>query len=341
VVAAGVFEGRLPGSDVPIYFIAERNLFGRAKVYGYDDDPYRFAYFSRAALNLTEALEWRPHVVHAHDWHTAPAVTWLSTAGQGFDHFRGVPSVFTIHNLAFQGNFDRKVRHALDIDSLAFHMDGLEFHGHLSFMKSGIYYSDQITTVSPTYAKQITEPSHGCGMDGLLRRNGSRLTGILNGIDREEWNPETDQALRARYSAEDPAGKQTCKQDMCEWMELDGEGPVIGMLGRMTAQKGWDLFLDAAPRLIEHGARVAMIGEGNRDYEARIEALSSRYPGRVVVPQEHTMAFLAYTVRQSRIPLLGAGRWLACGLRTCRLLQSLPRAPLLANAPPWGGPTEA
>jgi starch synthase len=281
-----LLRGELPGTDVPVYLIDCPTLYDRpggpySDQFGRDhwDNALRFALLGRVASRFAvrRGLDgWQPDVLHGHDWHAGLFPAYLE-----FDPGASAASVFTIHNLAFQGNFDRKVRHALDIDSLAFHMDGLEFHGHLSFMKSGIYYSDQITTVSPTYAKQITQPSHGCGMDGLLRRNGSRLTGILNGIDREEWNPETDQALRARYSAEDPAGKQTCKQDMCEWMELDGEGPVIGMLGRMTAQKGWDLFLDAAPRLIECGARLAMIGEGNRDYEARIEALSSRYPGRV------------------------------------------------------------
>ncbi|MFN2222879.1 MAG: glycogen synthase, partial [Candidatus Promineifilaceae bacterium] len=137
-VAAGIFEGRLPGSEVPIYFIAERNLFGRDRVYGYDDDPYRFGFFSRAALNLTEALSWRPHVVHAHDWHTAPAITWLSTAGQGVDHFRGVPSVFTIHNLAHQGRTGWSI---FDYMGIITHGLAEEEYGQVNFMARGIYHA--------------------------------------------------------------------------------------------------------------------------------------------------------------------------------------------------------
>jgi starch synthase len=280
-----LLKGALPGTDVPVYLVDCPTLYDRpggpySDQYGRDhwDNALRFGVLGRVAARFAgRGLDgWRPDVVHGHDWHAGLAPAYLE-----FDPGTSGASVFTIHNLAFQGNFDRKVRHALDIDSLAFHMDGLEFHGHLSFMKYGIYYSDEVTTVSPTYALQITQPSHGCGMDGILRRHASRLTGILNGIDREEWNPATDRALRARYSAEDLSGKRACRDDLGEWMELAAGGPVIGMLGRMTAQKGWDLFLDAAPRLIESGARLAMIGEGNPDYEAQIDILTRRFPGRV------------------------------------------------------------
>ena len=281
-----VLEGPLPGTDVPVYLVDCPTLYDRqggpyADQYGRDhwDNALRFGTLCRVAAAATVGRglgDWRPDVVHGHDWHAGLAPGYLE-----FDGRASAASVFTIHNLAFQGNFDHKVRHALDIDSPAFHMDGLEFHGHLSFMKSGIYYADEVTTVSPTYARQITEPELGCGMDGILRRHAAHLTGILNGIDLEEWDPGADPALRATYSADDLSGKRACKEDLCESMELDADGPVIGMLGRMTAQKGWDLFLNAARTLVEAGARLAMIGEGNPDYEAQIEVLTRRFPGRI------------------------------------------------------------
>jgi starch synthase len=281
-----LLKGVLPGTDVPIYLIDCPTLFDRpggpyADPYGQDhwDNALRFGVLGRVAalFGSGRGLDgWRPDIVHGHDWHAGLAPAYLEFIEGG-----SAASVFTIHNLAFQGNFDRKVRHALDIDSLAFHMEGLEFHGHLSFMKSGIYYSDEVTTVSPSYSRQIKEPLHGCGMDAVLRQHAAHLTGILNGIDREEWNPATDRALRANYDADDLTGKKACQEDMCEWFELSGDGPVLGMLGRMTAQKGWDIFLDAAPRLIEAGGRLAMIGEGNADYEFQIDVLARRFPGRI------------------------------------------------------------
>ena len=149
---AGVFEGVLPGSDAPIYFIAEWNLFNRPEVYGYWDDPYRFAFFSRAALDLTLALDWRPDIVHAHDWHAAPAVTWLATAGQADDRYRGIPSLFTIHNLAHQGNASWDVLNDLGVIT---HGLAEEKYGEVNFMARGIYHATLVNTVSPTYAREI------------------------------------------------------------------------------------------------------------------------------------------------------------------------------------------
>ena len=281
-----LLEGELPDSGVPVYLIDCPTLYDRpggpyADQYGNDhwDNALRFGVLGKIAAQFGRPdgpLDWRPDIVHGHDWHAGLASAYLA-----FDPQAAAAGVFTIHNLAYQGNFDRKVRHALAIDSLAFHMKGLEFHGHLSFMKSGLYYADQVTTVSPTYAKEILQPSLGCGMDGVLREHASQLTGILNGIDRREWDPSADPALKATYDRDDLGGKAVCRDDLCEWFEIDGEGPVIGMLGRMTSQKGWDLFLDAAPRMVEAGARLAMIGEGHQDYEAQIAVLRHRFPGRI------------------------------------------------------------
>jgi starch synthase len=281
-----LLQGELPDSGVPVYLIDCPTLYDRpgnpyADQHGKDhwDNALRFGVLSKVASQFGRPdgpIDWRPDIVHGHDWHAGLASAYLA-----FDPEVAAAGVFTIHNLAYQGNFDRKVRHALAIDSLAFHMKGLEFHGHLSFMKSGLFYADQVTTVSPTYAQEILQPSHGCGMDGVLREHSGQLTGILNGIDRKVWDPANDPALRATYGRDDLSGKAVCRDDLCEWTEIDCEGPVIGMLGRMTSQKGWDLFLDAAPRMVEAGARLVMLGEGHEDYEAQIAVLRERFPGRI------------------------------------------------------------
>jgi starch synthase len=165
-LGAGFFESRLPGSDVPVYFVAEKNLFGRDKIYGYEDDPYRFAFFSRAALQLTVALGWRPDVVHTHDWHTAPAITWLATAGQGDPHFQDLPSLFTIHNLAHQGRAPWGVFDYLGLQGSRL---GEERYGEVNFMARGIYHATLVNTVSPSYAREILTYDGGAGLDNLLR----------------------------------------------------------------------------------------------------------------------------------------------------------------------------
>ena len=189
---AGVLEGRLPGTDVPVYFIGERSLFDRPELYGYDDDVYRFAFYSRAALVLAESLGWRPDLVHAHDWHSAPALTWLATAGQASDFWRGVASLFTIHNLAHQGRASWDIFNYLGLSTTALHE---EPYGSVNFMARGIYHATLVNTVSPTYAREIMTPAGGAGLDGLLRHRAYDVHGLLNGLDYSVWNPATDRRL--------------------------------------------------------------------------------------------------------------------------------------------------
>jgi starch synthase len=184
---AGVLRSTLPGSDVPVYFIAESSLFDRPNIYGYDDDAYRFAFFSRAALELTATLDWRPDVVHAHDWHAAAAVMWLATVGRIDQRFGAVPSVFTIHNLAHQGRTSRRVLRYMGLDASPL----LEERGfdELNFMARGIYHATIVNTVSPTYAREIMTPEGGSGLDGMLRARRDDVHGILNGLDTGRLEP--------------------------------------------------------------------------------------------------------------------------------------------------------
>ena len=200
LIPAGVLHATLPGSDVPIYFIAEQHRFGnRPFYYGYGDDAERFAFFSRAALDFAiAALGWRPDVVHAHDWHTAPAITWLATAGQHDDRYARLPTLFTIHNLMHQGTSPWNIFRHL---GLITHGLREERHGEVNFMARGIFHATMINTVSPTYSREILGWEGGCGLDGLLRHRHLDVHGILNGLDYEVWNPATDRYLAACFDS--------------------------------------------------------------------------------------------------------------------------------------------
>ncbi len=283
-----LLKGALPGTRVPVYLVHCPELYDRpgspyADQYGneHPDNAIRFGVLSKVAamFGTVGGLDgWRADVVHGHDWHCGLASAYLK-----FDSGSTAASVFTIHNLAYQGNFNRKVRKSLGIDSLAFHMDGLEFYGHLSFMKAGIFYADAVTTVSPTYSKEIQGSRLGCGMDGVLRHRADRLTGILNGIDTGEWDPETDRRIPARYSSRDMSGKDRCRATLIKQFGMDPDSPglLVGMLGRMAAQKGWQLILDAASAVLENGTRLVLMGSGHPEYEEKIGRLAARYPDRL------------------------------------------------------------
>src|SRR3990170_163042 len=196
--AAGVFHDHLPGSDVPVYFIAEHHLLGRSQIYGYDDDPYRFCFFCRAAIELVTHLGWIPEVIHSHDWHAAPALAWLATSGQRDDRYRHMALIFTIHNLAHQGRTSRNLLPYLGVDTPPLRE---ERTGEVNFMARGIYHAHLISTVSPTYSREIMTPQGGVDLDGLLRFRHFDVHGILNGLDVELWNPATDPNLVRNFRA--------------------------------------------------------------------------------------------------------------------------------------------
>jgi len=290
-VPAGVLEAVLPGSEVPIYFIAEWHRFGgRPFFYGYGDDAYRFAFFSRAALDLTfAALRWRPDVVHAHDWHTAPAVTWLSTAGQCDERYAGQTTVFTIHNLRHQGTAPWHIFRYLGILT-----HGLveERHGQVNFMARGIHHATMVSTVSPTYAREIMTYEGGSGLDGLLRHRHFDVHGILNGLDYEVWNPATDRYLAAPFDAgtlERRAENKRALQARAGLPER-ADVPLVGMVTRLDGQKGLDITGHALHLLMNgHAgdAQCVVLGAGEARYEGMLRHLAGYHRGRMT-------AFLGY-----------------------------------------------
>lgn len=314
-IPAGVFQGKLPDSEVPIYFIAEWQLFKRDTLYGYWDDVYRFAFFSRAALELTQFINWRPDVLHAHDWHTAPAVTWLATAGQADERFRGIPSVFTIHNLAHQGKANWHIMHYLGIIT---HSLNEEPYGEVNFMARGIYHANLINTVSPTYAREIQTPSGGAGLDGLLRYRTHNLHGILNGLDYDEWDPSRDKRLPYHYHLENIENRIQNRHALQAYAGLPQRDniPLVALVSRLDFQKGLEITGHAL-HLLMNGfagdAQFIVLGTGEPHYENMFAQLASYHRHKMT-------AILSYNAGLA--PLLYAGsdmfimpsRFEPCGL---------------------------
>jgi starch synthase len=281
---AGVLQTTLPGSDVPLYLVAEGNLFDRPNIYGYDDDPYRFAFFSRAALQLTAAIGWRPEVVHAHDWHAAPAVMWLDTAGRDDGRFRRLATVFTIHNLAHQGRSSRRVLRYLGADGPPL----LEESGwdEVNFMARGIYHATQVNTVSPTYAREIMTPDGGSGLDRLLRARREDVHGILNGLDVDAWNPATDLRLAQTYDVAGPerriANKLALQQRL--GLELGARVPLVAMVTRLDAQKGMEITGHVIHLLMSGlagEAQFVVLGTGAKRYEDALAHMAGYHPRKM------------------------------------------------------------
>ena len=301
-IPAGVLQATLPDSSVPIYFIAERHRFGdRPFFYGYADDPYRFAFFSRAALDLMiAALGWRPDVVHAHDWHTAPAVMWLSTAGQCDDRYAGLPTVYTIHNLMHQGTAPWNVCPYL---GLLTHGLAEERFGEVNFMARGIFHATMISTVSPTYGREIMHRDGGGGLDGLLRDRHFDVHGILNGLDYQVWNPATDRHLAATFDAETLDRRRANKralQTRAGLPERD-DVPLVAMVTRLDWQKGLDITGHVLHLLMNNHAGEAqciVLGAGAPYWENMLRHMAAYHHGRMT-------AFIGYDAELA--PLIYAG----------------------------------
>ena len=261
-------------------------LYDRGGVYNelevdYPDNHIRFALLSQAAIGIARNI-FRTDIFHAHDWPAGLLALYLRSGLAGDPTFFGVKCVLTIHNLGYQGNFPGHVLGDLGIDHALFHPEGLEFFGRVSFLKAGIAWSDALTTVSPTYAQEIQTPEHGFGFDTLLRSRASHLMGILNGVDYDEWNPEKDPHLVARYSATDLSGKRTSKIALLQELGLPqaAERPLLGIVSRLTDQKGIDLVAGIAEWLAGEDLTLAVLGSGETQFEDMFRRLARLRPDR-------------------------------------------------------------
>ncbi|MBN2873715.1 MAG: glycogen synthase GlgA [Spirochaetales bacterium] len=285
---AAVLEGVLPDSDVPVYFIEHHQYFDREGIYGskaqpdYDDNPERFSFFSRAAFRLCEALGWMPDVLHAHDWPTALVPVYARYEEPAF---ASAVSILTIHNLGYQGVYHKGVFPGLGLPWELFHGAGFEYYDKVNLLKAGITCADRLSTVSPTYAREIQKPELGCTLDGLLRVRSASLVGILNGVDGGDWDPSTDNYLPARYSVDDMRGKAVCKAALQAeaGLPITPDKPLIGMVSRLTDQKGiGELFGptygSAASMCLDMDMQFVVQGTGETWCEAEIARLSERIP---------------------------------------------------------------
>ncbi len=288
-VHARVWESRAI-RGVETYLLDIPAFFDRASLYGekgldYPDNCARFAALSRGALELVKKLRVRPHVIHAHDWQAALVPLYLKSLYRRDPYFLGTRSVLTIHNLSYQGRFPLEDFPLTGLPKTCLSPRYLEYFGELRLLKGGIVSADWITTVSPTYEKEIRTEIFGCGLDGVIRSRETNLTGILNGIDHREWDPARDDLLPARYSADNLRGKNTCKRALQREMGLliENERPLIGVMSRLVEQKGIAQAVATIPWLAEAGAAVAVLGEGDPSYEFEIARLATLRPDRIAI----------------------------------------------------------
>jgi starch synthase len=290
-------------------------LYARGTVYGdFADNHIRFAALSLAAIGIARNI-FRPDVFHGHDWPAGLLPVYLRENFRWDPTFFGTKHVITIHNLGYQGNFPAATLNDLGLSWRLYHSEGLEFWGRLSFLKAGIIWSDAITTVSPAYAKEIQTPEFGFSMDGLLRPRAAKITGILNGADYDEWNPETDRYLPARYSARELSGKRTVKRALLEEVGLPvaGERPLLGIVSRFADQKGFDLVGAAAKELIEEDCALVALGEGEARFEEMFRALARENPETFAARIGYENA-LAHRIIAGSDMFLMPSRYEPCGL---------------------------
>jgi starch synthase len=279
----------LPGSEVPVYFLEHHHYFDRPHLYGpapdaYADNLERFAFLSRGALELVKALGWTPDVIHTNDWQTALLPVYVDTV-EWAQPLHGCATVYTIHNLAYQGEFDGRDFFATGLGPEHYHAREFEHFGVTNLAKAALYRSTVVTTVSPTYAREIQTPAYGCGLDGVLRERRDVLSGILNGIDVEEWDPMTDPRLAAPFDMHDLRGKARCKAALQEEAKLPvrADVPLLAVIARLVPQKGVDVFAQTLDTILAWGVQVVILGSGDPEAEAfftaRARALRDRFCG--------------------------------------------------------------
>jgi starch synthase len=278
------------GSHIPVYFIDRQDYFDREGLYGdqsgdYKDNLERFGYFCAQALNVLEQVGFQPDIVHCHDWQTALIPVLLKEKGQHDPFFGGTKSILTIHNLAFQGLFPREEYAKLQLDERSITARGFDFYGRINLLKAGIENCDGPTTVSSNYAREILTKKYGCGLEGVLKKR-QPVTGILNGIDYNLWDPGKDGHIAQPYNQEDaaPAKARNKAQIQKElFLEMRADFPLFGFVGRLTRQKGMGLILPSVRDMISMPAQFVFLGIGDKQYENELKELAVRCPEKVAV----------------------------------------------------------
>jgi len=273
------------GNNIRVCFVEHSHYFGRDGLYGdfngdYTDNLERFAFFCHEALAILKHIKFKSNIIHCHDWHAALIPVLLKTKFQSDPFFKNTRSVLTIHNLAYQGIFPKEQYSKLEMEGNLFHAQGLEFYDQINILKGGIIFSDAITTVSPQYAREIQGQELGCGLDGVLRNRAHGVTGILNGLDYEVWNPRDDPFLDFPYSYQNPQKKFLNKTAIRVLLDLPSPKarvPLFGFVGRLCHQKGVDLIAGAVDDIVRLGGQIALTGVGDRKYHRMLEECAGRH----------------------------------------------------------------
>ncbi|MDN6626502.1 MAG: glycogen synthase GlgA [Pisciglobus halotolerans] len=274
---------QLVKDNVTYYFIDSLYYFDRPGIYGFEDDGERFAFFSQAIIEMMEKINFIPDVLHVNDYHTAVIPVLMKDKYQWISSYEDIKTVLTIHNLQFQGIYDQYVLSDLfDIGYNAFTANGLEFYGNVNLLKGGIYYADLVTTVSPTYAKEIQKPEFGMGLEDVLTENNWKLRGILNGIDYDILNPKTDQLIAANFSVNQLEGKLKNKTTLQKSVGLPVKEtvPLMAMVSRLTEQKGCHLLEEKMEELMQREIQVLILGTGESQFENSFRYFNERYPDK-------------------------------------------------------------
>jgi starch synthase len=283
--AFSIWEGRGEGFEAT--FLDQPEFFDRDGLYGtsagdYPDNGDRYAFFSRACLEAMKATGFAPDVIHAHDWQSALVLAYKKYVFDAEPLFGRTKSLFTIHNMGYQGLFDRDILDRVGLPRSLFTMENLEFYGRVNFLKAGILYADAVSTVSIRYSQEIQTEEYGCGLDGLLRARSGVLFGVLNGVDYANWNPEMDKYLAARYRPNDLRGKAFCRQDLLKNFGLSAKGrPLVGMVTRLAAQKGLDILVEALDALKAMDLVLLILGTGDAAIEKSLTQAAQANPGHL------------------------------------------------------------
>ncbi len=280
-VETAVVKAASLNGDVPAYLIESYRYFDRPSLYGYPDDAERFGFFCRAVLEMIDRIGWVPEVIHCNDWQSAMIPTYLRLFYRPEGRHGCLGTLFTIHNVEYQGRFGPEAMEALGLPWELFRPEGVEFYGSVNLLKAGILYSDMVNTVSASYAREIQTPELGGGLDGVLRAQAHKLRGILNGLDYSLWDPERDRALEQRFSARSIGLRARNKAALQRELGLpeDPGAFLLGFVSRLTVQKGVDLLVPAVPELLKMGDQVVVLGTGDESYLSLLRALADQYPG--------------------------------------------------------------
>ncbi len=319
-VSCAIEKTTFPGTDLPVYLVVYPAYFDREGLYqengrDYPDNLERFVLFNRAALHAVKKIGFQPDIIHAHDWQTALVPVYLKTLLADDRFFKGVPVLFTIHNLAYQGSFLKEQLPLTGLGWELYNVDGMEFYDSVNLMKGGLVFADRLSTVSRRYSEEIQTEDFGCGLDGILRARRNVLSGILNGVDYDVWNPETDSLIPKTYGVSDLSGKAECKRVLQKRYQLPqrADVPLLGMVSRLADQKGFDILAEALDYLMALDVQFVLLGTGDPEYHRLFKRMAKRFPDKCSVALQFDNA-LAHLVEAGSDLFLMPSRYEPCGL---------------------------